>query len=46
MIEALKIADDYKKGVLRISFGYGMEDQQIQDFKYHFKEIMKQLKGE
>lgn len=46
VIEALKIADDYKKGVLRISFGYGMEDQQIQDFKYHFKEIMKQLKGE
>ena len=46
VIEALKISDDYKKGVLRVSFGYGMEDQQIQDFKYQFKEIMQQLKGE
>jgi cysteine desulfurase len=46
VIDAINISDDYKKGVLRISFGFGMEDQQIQDFKQYFKEIMKQIKGE
>lgn len=46
VIEALHISEAYKKGVIRISFGYGMEDEHIQHFKKHFKGIMKQLKGE
>lgn len=46
VIEALHISDAYKKGVVRISFGYGMEDEHIQHFKDNFKGIMKQLKGE
>lgn len=46
VIEALNISDTYKKGVIRISFGYGMTDEHIQHFKENFKGIMKQLKGE
>ncbi|MFX3673243.1 MAG: cysteine desulfurase family protein [Paenisporosarcina sp.] len=46
VIEALHISDAFKKGVIRISFGYGMTDEHIKHFKENFSGIMKQLKGE
>jgi cysteine desulfurase len=46
VIEALHIPDEYKKGVVRISFGFGMTDENIQHFKVNFKEILYKLKGE
>ena len=46
VVEAMKIAPQYKKGVIRISFGAMTTDQDIEAFKISFKQVMNELKGE
>ncbi len=46
VVEAMKIAPQYKKGVIRISFGAMTTDQDIEAFKVRFKQVMNELKGE
>ena len=46
VVEAMKIAPQYKKGVIRISFGSMTTEQDIETFKVHFKQVMNELKGE
>lgn len=45
VVKAIKVPDEYKNGVLRISFGALNSDQDIQAFKNTFTEIMEELKG-
>ena len=42
----MKIAPQYKKGVIRISFGSMTTEQDIETFKVRFKQVMNELKGE
>lgn len=46
VIEALKIEQRYKDGVIRISFGANNTDADIEAFKRVFTNVMRQLKGE
>ena len=46
VVEAMKIAPQYKKGVIRISFGSMTTEQDIETFKVRFKQVMNELKGE
>ena len=46
VVEAMKIAPQYKKGVIRISFGAMTTEQDIEAFKVRFKQVMNELKGE
>ena len=46
VVEAMKIAPQYKKGVIRISFGAMTTEQDIETFKVRFKQVMNELKGE
>ncbi|RHW33202.1 cysteine desulfurase [Lysinibacillus yapensis] len=46
VVEALNIVPNYKKGVIRLSFGALNTDQDIVEFKKAFTEVMKELKGE
>lgn len=45
VVEALKVKPHFKEGVLRISFGAKNTDEEIEQFKAIFKEVMKELKG-
>lgn len=46
VVEALKIDQPFKKGVIRLSFGALNTDEDIDEFKKAFTSIMKELKGE
>ncbi|MBS7345840.1 MAG: cysteine desulfurase [Caryophanon sp.] len=46
VIEALKVEQRYKDGVIRISFGANNTDADIEAFKRVFTNVMHQLKGE
>lgn len=46
VVEALKLEQGFKKGVIRISFGMQTTEADITAFKDAFKQVMKQLKGE
>lgn len=46
VIEALKVPQAYKDGVIRISFGANNTDADIATFKDVFTTVMRQLKGE
>jgi cysteine desulfurase len=46
VVEAMKVAPQYKKGVIRISFGAMTTDQDIETFKARFQQVMNELKGE
>lgn len=46
VIEALKVPQAYKDGVIRISFGANTTSSDIQQFKGVFGKIVRQLKGE
>ena len=46
VVEAMKIAPQYKKGVIRISFGAMTTEQDVEAFKVRFKQVMNELKGE
>lgn len=45
VIKAINVPDEYKNGVLRLSFGALTTDEDIQSFKKAFSEIMEELKG-
>lgn len=45
VVEALKVDPHFKEGVIRISFGAKNTDEEIEQFKAIFKEVMKELKG-
>ena len=46
VVEALEVAPNYKKGVIRLSFGSLNTDKELDEFKKVFTEIMKELKGD
>lgn len=46
VVEAINTPPNFKKGVLRISFGMQTTDADIQKFEEVFTNVMKQLKGE
>jgi len=46
VVEALEIHSNYKKGVIRLSFGALNTDQDILEFKKAFTDVMKELKGD
>ena len=46
VVEALRIDERFKNGVIRISFGAHNTDEEIAQFKQEFTEVMKELKGE
>lgn len=46
VVEALKIDNAFKKGVIRISFGAQNTDLDINEFKTTFTSVMKELKGD
>lgn len=46
VVEALHVEQDFKKGVLRLSFGMQTTEADIAAFKGAFEQVMKQLKGE
>lgn len=45
VVEALKVDPHFKEGVIRISFGAKNTDEEIEQFKAIFKEVMNELKG-
>lgn len=45
VVEAVAIEDMYKKGVIRISFGAKVTDEQIQQVIHHLMEVMNDLTG-
>lgn len=45
VVEALKVDPHFKEGVIRISFGAKNTDEEIEQFKAIFKDVMKELKG-
>lgn len=46
VMEAIKVPQQYKDGVIRISFGANNTDAHIEKFKQVFTQVMHQLKGE
>lgn len=46
VVEAMKIAPNYKKGVIRISFGAMNTDEEIKQFIQVLKRVLNELKGE
>ncbi|WP_332651056.1 cysteine desulfurase family protein [Lysinibacillus sp. 54212] len=46
VVEALNIESEFKKGVLRVSFGALTAEQDIATFKEVFGQVMKELKGD
>ncbi|OCS89699.1 cysteine desulfurase family protein [Caryophanon latum] len=46
VMEAIKVPQQYKDGVIRISFGANNTEADIQKFKQVFTHVMHQLKGE
>ncbi|MFJ7730979.1 cysteine desulfurase family protein [Lysinibacillus sp. NPDC097231] len=46
VVEALKLDEHFKKGVIRISFGAYVTDEDIVKFKQVLQEVLKELKGE
>jgi len=46
VVEALELHSNYKKGVIRLSFGALNTDEDIIEFKKAFTEVMKELKGD
>ncbi|MEE1132152.1 MAG: cysteine desulfurase family protein [Caryophanon sp.] len=46
VMEAIKVPQQYKDGVIRISFGANNTDADIQKFQQVFTHVMHQLKGE
>ncbi|QCR33270.1 cysteine desulfurase family protein [Lysinibacillus sp. SGAir0095] len=46
VVEALDIHSNYKKGVIRLSFGALNTDEDILEFKKAFTDVMKELKGD
>ena len=46
VVEAMKVPEAYKKGVIRISFGGYTTDEEIAQLKTRFQHVMKELKGE
>lgn len=45
VVEALKVDPHFKEGVIRISFGAKNTEEEIEQFKAIFKDVMKELKG-
>lgn len=46
VVEAVKVPSEFKKGVIRISFGAKTTEQDIKEFKKAFTNVMNELKGE
>ncbi|MGE7914674.1 cysteine desulfurase family protein [Lysinibacillus xylanilyticus] len=46
VVEALNLDEHFKKGVIRISFGAYVTDEDIVKFKQFLEEVMKEFKGE
>lgn len=46
VVESLNIHSNFKKGVIRLSFGELNTDEDILEFKKAFTEVMKELKGD
>ncbi|MGE7666073.1 cysteine desulfurase family protein [Ureibacillus composti] len=46
VVEAVKVPSEFKKGVIRISFGAKTTEQDITEFKRAFTSVMNELKGE
>ncbi|MGA3601569.1 cysteine desulfurase family protein [Lysinibacillus agricola] len=46
VVEALNLDEHFKKGVIRISFGAYVTDEDIVKFKQILEEVMKEFKGE
>ena len=46
VVEALRIDEHFKDGVIRISFGAHVTDKEIAQFKLVLKEVLMELKGE
>ncbi|KOS67632.1 aminotransferase class V [Lysinibacillus contaminans] len=46
VVEALRIEEHFKNGVIRISFGAHVIDEEIAQFKLVLKEVLMELKGE
>ena len=46
VVEALKVDQAFKHGVLRLSFSMQTTEEDIKAFKQAFGQVMKQLKGE
>ncbi|MFC7684362.1 cysteine desulfurase family protein [Ureibacillus sp. GCM10028918] len=46
VVEALNILSNFKKGVIRLSFGSFNTDEDILEFKKAFTDVMKELKGD
>lgn len=46
VVESLKVNANYKKGVIRLSFGLLNTDDDMEAFKKAFTEVMNELKGD
>lgn len=46
VVEALNVPSNYKKGVIRLSFGALNTDEDINEFKKVFADVMNELKGD
>lgn len=46
VVQAVGVPDEFARGVIRISFGQGLTDSDIEKFKEAFSNVVKQVRGE
>lgn len=46
VVQAVGVLDEFARGVIRISFGQGLTDSDIEKFKEAFSNVVKQVRGE
>lgn len=46
VVQAVGVPDDFARGVIRMSFGEGLTDADIETFKQAFAQVVKQVRGE
>ncbi|WP_010288306.1 cysteine desulfurase family protein [Kurthia massiliensis] len=46
VVQAIGVPDDFARGVIRMSFGEGLTDADIETFKQAFAQVVKQVRGE